>query len=603
MQHQQHAGPPPQQRPEAAAAEELPKVPSKSQKKRTLQQAAQRSKQQQQQQQQLRQQAPRGKDEHEAARARKAAAYEESRAIAAAALRKPGAKQKASVDSSRVSEAAPSPEPPKAAPRSKKRTTRTPRSRQRVASDSGTDSGNSYSPGASDSSDSESGPPAARAKRPRRKQPEPGSDSKSYKAPTKFSGRLFTSVPLTLFDKGASPKELVEVATLSGREASLWTRRQDDNGNGIWRLFPQLEGGFCKPDYLTSEAPPHRCGDGSLPKVAASVKDITLNIKMHKVEGTQQYIPMLLNWRLRQSRDAKTGPTPDTKAILEQHSLLMDEMRNRLQIEESVQESDERLISEENAANAKATEPPLQGSVEYQEEEAAEEADSERHTSQQQKQDEGGLRHSPQQTNFKHAVHEGARLLLLEAILGKGQQYDGDPERALNYMCSRDADGARTERLLESFGASAQALGVTPAHLMGEALELLTAHAYIQRRDITIRNYLAEDQSGRQFVSCTVRRCFISAAPTTSPFRMRQQDMIDLSSALAQQAEQDGVDVEEANSLAERLYEYMCRDHAFDVLVWLETDDRKHNHFLVVQCKARTNREVRVKGLLHNLPS
>lgn len=254
-------------------------------------------------------------------------------------------------------------------------------------------------------------------------------------------------------------------------------------------------------------------------------------------------------------------------------------------------------------------------------------------------------------------MHEGGRLLLHGAILNGSTEYDGDTERVLRvskgsrreWSAVNDIGAAAsclcsvltrvaslgawhlpaqaicsvtkqcTTELLASFKCDAARLGVTPAHLMGEALELLTAHAYVQRGTITVRDYLAEDKRRRRnrrklpagdaadgtnddrddphaslFVSCAMHKVFISSAPRCSPFYMRDEDDKELLAALEVQARGRQATFNKASILHAKLKGHMRSDFGIDVLVWLKEEGISgKSHFLVVQCKARADFEVR----------
>ena len=182
--------------------------------------------------------------------------------------------------------------------------------------------------------------------------------------------------------------------------------------------------------------------------------------------------------------------------------------------------------------------------------------------------------------NFKTAVHEAGRMLFARAF----HEVDGSMDDAMK-MCF-SADEAQTKGILAEFDVP-EWFNISYVHVMGEALELMICYLSRVEKRHDMRDYLAEKREGVEedspiFVKCEVHKCFMSAAPAGSPFRMKETDKNDLAVAFG------GTD--DAWRLADRLYDQAQLDRFFDVLVVLkdlETEGR--HHIRAIQCKARSD--------------
>jgi len=186
--------------------------------------------------------------------------------------------------------------------------------------------------------------------------------------------------------------------------------------------------------------------------------------------------------------------------------------------------------------------------------------------------------------NFKLAVHEAGRRWFARSFQ-RGRPFDECMK-----MCFSD-DDERVHAILSEFGASASELNVSYKHVMGEALELLVCYLSKIQTRVHMRDYLAEAQYGDDhmsrtpvFVECEVYKCFMSSAPVGSPWRMMRKDCAHLAEIFG--------GGEEAEQLAERLYDQSLRDRFFDVLLILkDLNNEGRFHIQAVQCKARTQFE------------
>jgi hypothetical protein len=83
---------------------------------------------------------------------------------------------------------------------------------------------------------------------------DPSASKPGFIPPTRKSGKLYTSVPLSVFDAeaGDTGNRSMFVVTQTGRAAGLWTMWPE--GDGMFRLFPLLEGPSPGQSYV-SETP------------------------------------------------------------------------------------------------------------------------------------------------------------------------------------------------------------------------------------------------------------------------------------------------------------------------------------------------------------
>ena len=186
-------------------------------------------------------------------------------------------------------------------------------------------------------------------------------------------------------------------------------------------------------------------------------------------------------------------------------------------------------------------------------------------------------------SGFRLAVHEGARRLIVEVL--------GDCKRLIE-ECIPDLfknDDARVARILKSFGADAEQLGISSSHLMGEALEILFCLYYLVKKTGVIRDYLSEEAAAvyskdtALYKDFEVIHVFMSSAPYGSPFRMKESDRDRIAASLQG-------DKEDAKKFADRLFHLARKDRFFDVLIEIKDKDNKI-HFIAAQCKARENRK------------
>ena len=203
-----------------------------------------------------------------------------------------------------------------------------------------------------------------------------------------------------------------------------------------------------------------------------------------------------------------------------------------------------------------------------------EEADNRRHD----RDGEPGPTGNDWNANFKTAVHEAGRILFARAF----HELDGSIDDAMK-MCF-SADEEQTKAILAEFDVP-DWFNISHEHVMGEALELMMCYLSRVEKRQDMRDYLAEKREGVEedspiFVKCEVHKCFMSAAPAGSPFRMKEEDKNDLAAAFG--------GTEDAWRLANRLYDQAQRDRFFDVLVVLKEHDGRH-HIRAIQCKARSD--------------
>ena len=211
------------------------------------------------------------------------------------------------------------------------------------------------------------------------------------------------------------------------------------------------------------------------------------------------------------------------------------------------------------------------------EEDGMEEADNRRHD----RDGEPGPTGNDWNANFETAVHEAGRILFARAF----HELDGSIDDAMK-MCF-SADEAQTKGILAEFDVP-DWFNISYKHVMGEALELMMCYLSRVEKRQDMRDYLAERREGVEedspiFVKCEVHKCFMSAAPAGSPFRMKEEDKNELAAAFG--------GTEDAWRLANRLYDQAQRDRFFDVLVVLKDLDASHprHHIRAIQCKARSD--------------
>ena len=183
--------------------------------------------------------------------------------------------------------------------------------------------------------------------------------------------------------------------------------------------------------------------------------------------------------------------------------------------------------------------------------------------------------------NFKMAVHEAGRRLFARCFTSGRSIQDAIK------MCF-SADEKQTQNILADFDVPSS-FNISYKHVMGEALELM--FCYLSRVDtrVDLHDYLAGEQSSggdkdgeRVFVECKVHKCFMSSAPSRSPFCMTGGDKEELVTAFGGNGD--------ARKLAETLFSQSQHDRFFDVLIILkdlQAEDRYH--IQAVQCKARTH--------------
>ncbi|KAL4854330.1 hypothetical protein ACK3TF_004858 [Chlorella vulgaris] len=415
----------------------------------------------------------------------------------------------------------------------------------------------------------------------------------------KIPGKLYPEVVLRELDPSADATTRICVAVTVGgnmSRSSVWTRGipEGSDHDGLWRLHPLLEeaGGQSR---LQVKPLPAKWRD-SLAK-ACRVLDVELEVEDYKF-GPGNTILLLrgLSPASRRGRgnyrstadDLLRYQLPHSSNLVSVHEPLITELTriwgssSEAQTEEGRQAK--QLAHDAAAEDAKAARLPDDGSEKDRMELAADKADELRHD----------LNNSASVLRFKEAVHTGSLKLLIAAIESSRQGGGApDAESTLRSMCTPDS----TE-MKGALAAVCPHLGITHAHLMGEALELLTAHAFLQRDVVTIRNYLHKGANNTTtFVQCSVERCFISAAPKGSPFHMTDRDRDELRETLRThvvnvKSNCTGQDEEreEIEKAANLLSQHMKKDCAFDVLVCLkEVDTPEACHFIVVQCKARSD--------------
>ena len=215
-----------------------------------------------------------------------------------------------------------------------------------------------------------------------------------YRRLSKTSGLLFPSVSLSLFDSKARPDapKTFAVATLTGTDKYMWTRRID--GDGVWRLFPLLEGPPGSSDYLSTCAPPRRAAPrgesssaGALCLPADTAIPITLKLGNHRVPGLKRVtLAMLCGFEPR-PRNAPLPPDvacPDpqtTEAVAQHNQLLVDKLQERwkeVAVEQGVLDTHDQTLADKERELLEASSEPKLDSPQALEEAAAEEADVQR---------------------------------------------------------------------------------------------------------------------------------------------------------------------------------------------------------------------------------
>ena len=487
---------------------------------------------------------------------------------------------------------------------------------------------------------------------------EDGGDSSASKPgfipPTPKSGKLYTSVPLSVFDGGAGDNgnRSMLVVTQTGRAAGLWTMWPE--GDGMFRLFPLLEGPSSGQSYVSETPPPSRSraeGDkrslhGHEGCLVLNVNLDTLNHTIHGPGDSTILIPLLRRISTRFKRDDVQVIDEVVRYMKKWTTEQIKECHNGLATDRG---SEQSPLAESDRRLAETAHRDLEVIVDAGDVSEEEDADLQR------KQNKRNAR------NYRGALHEGGRRWLLHALLssfsdlGRSEleQYipigstgedaprttvqdicdspwdhsdvllqffgdaagsAGDMELFIRSMCprpGREADNL-CARILESIGTTAPDLGITSRGLMGEAFELFSALSWKQKGTTSLRDYIdigrreqevGGDQQNRQqtlpgFVSCRVMQCFMSEAPRESSFRMRQEDCETICHAIRNQVSEELQT--KAENFVDELYEHMSRDHGYDVLVWLKeevcqsTGESDKQHFLLLQCKARSDLEAKV---------
>jgi hypothetical protein len=481
-----------------------------------------------------------------------------------------------------------------------------------------------------------------------------GSDDDSstgaFKKPTEKSGKYYAKVPARLFYPGADENLWVSVVTHTGQRTKTWT--QLHGGDGIFRLFPLIEGNDDESSSISTLTGPPRSGKKPIKTLPSLSKGKAIPVKLdffrHPVPGLEKHyiaIQILRGIKIEQDNSSRksendTLPSPRDKT---EDALLVSKHTKLLKFIQAAWEPSEKALAAIRGARSKEAEAikraemearaiPLPNSDQHQEEVRAEQADEQREKAP----DIPGAAQS-----FKRIVHEAARRLLVMSI--RGSSSDGnnpDVELAMESICDKDADGNRMRTIIQGIGEGIDAskLGIIPKHLMGEALELFCAHVYKLRETVELRDYLAEDRKvvyaadaiekasqqeghqssnddlmeidddvdsskssksspGRLFVTGKVKKCWISGAPSGTPFHMNEMDRTELRNALEEQGEVMEVGEEVVDDLATALCNHMRQDKGFDVLVWVQNSDgnsKNKNHFIAAQCKARSEFEAHV---------
>ena len=215
-----------------------------------------------------------------------------------------------------------------------------------------------------------------------------------YRRLSKTSGLLFPSVSLSLFDSKARPDapKTFAVATLTGTDKYMWTRRID--GDGVWRLFPLLEGPPGSSDYLSTCAPPRRAAPrgesssaGALCLPADTAIPITLKLGNHRVPGLKRVtLAMLCGFRSRQHNAPlppdvarlAPAPQPTTEAVAKHNQLLVNKLQERwkeVAVEQGVLDTHDQTLAEKERELLEASSEPKHDSPQALREAAAEEAD------------------------------------------------------------------------------------------------------------------------------------------------------------------------------------------------------------------------------------
>lgn len=449
------------------------------------------------------------------------------------------------------------------------------------------------------------------------------SNNDAFKKPTGNSGKFYAKVPARAFYPGADENAWVSVVTHTGQRTKTWT--QQHGGDGIFRLFPLLEGDDDESAYISSMAAPQRSGKRSIATLPRLSEGAAIPVKLdffkHPVPGLEKhYIAIeILRGVKPEAKDNvgknlknNTLPVPrksEDAMLVSKHAKLLKCIEAAWEPSKAAFESMKQARNKDaeaiKRAEMEARAIPLPNSQQYKDEVAAEKADEARER-------------APNQGaawGFKRVVHEAARRLLVMAIKDSSTNADSlDAQMAMESLCHADADGSRMHTILQGIEEfnNASSLGIVPKHLMGEALELLVAHVYKLRETVELRDYLAEDRQrvyealgkpgedqsrssspGRLFVTCKVQKCWISGAPSGTPFHMTENDRTDLRNALEKQAATLMEEESVAEDLAIALCDHMRRDKGFDVLVWVQSSDGK-NHFIAAQCKARSDFEAHV---------
>jgi hypothetical protein len=416
-------------------------------------------------------------------------------------------------------------------------------------------------------------------------------------------GTLYSDVSLRLFDSNADASDRVEVVTLLGDVNGLWTRLK--GGDGMFRLFPLLEqpgaadgNGYISPlpAPLRSKRRAPRLDDPSIVDCTRILPDspppapVILDIVTRLVPGikiARDSISLLKSFSMRVkgkkkkkrgtkgqgSHSAVTAAPVDIEKVTERHAVLEEYIRNVWALSAKARkeaESEMRALvdtDKKEEEELRATTAPQS----TQDEEDADAADTERVCN--------------RSASFRGLVYDGGIKLLLHSITTAKD----DAEETFKVMRSVEAGDV----VMEQLGRPASEAGVRRAHLLGEAFEVYAAHALTQREEFVLKDYLTPDPLSHD---CVVYRCFRSGALEETPFHMTTEDSEDLKSALKTQAEDCNCPAENGVKLAEHLIGHMRKDRAFDILVWLRDTKDNRNHFLAVQCKARTRSNASVNA-------